>query len=280
VDREVMVPLLALALAGASLRFGPLWPVPSANTTRPFLSEQRCWRRVWLPLVPAAILVAAIAGWAVFEPDPSEILPASLVLLAVPFIGVCVRAVWRALGGRRRQATVASAGVVGLLRPEVVIAEEFRRSVDERALAAALAHEAAHARHRDPLRLWLAQVATDLQWPSRRAERRLRAWARMLEFARDDEARWTGIEGDDLAAAILTAVGQQQAASATPGLFGDVLDLEHRIRRLLRRPPPRARAPRSGWAFAIGAISVALTISLCGAEYGERLVHALCRVLP
>ena len=83
---------------------------------------------------------------------------------------------------------IRSAATVALLRPRVVVCETFGAQLDEHALAAALAHEQAHARHRDPLRIWLAQIVTDLQWPLSGARARFEQWLFALELARDEEA--------------------------------------------------------------------------------------------
>jgi Zn-dependent protease with chaperone function len=71
----------------------------------------------------------------------------------------------------------------------VVIAPELSSSLDDAELAAVLAHAAAHARHRDPLRLWLAQLVTDAQWPAVAASARFHRWRAAVEIARDAAAR-------------------------------------------------------------------------------------------
>src|SRR5204862_92527 len=99
----------------------------------------------------------------------------------------------------------------------VFIAPELSARLDERALHAALEHEMAHARHRDPLRLWLAQIATDLQWPLVAAQQRFTDWRNALELARDAEA-CERVEGSDLAAAPAAAAPAPGAAAAHQAL--------------------------------------------------------------
>lgn len=94
----------------------------------------------------------------------------------------------------------------GVLRPRILISPRLANALQDRELEAVVEHERAHARHRDPLRLWLAQLATDLQWPWPQARVRFRAWIHALELARDEEALARGVDGADLAAAILVSV--------------------------------------------------------------------------
>src|SRR5436190_2658766 len=167
--------------------------------------EADSWRQIWLTLLPAGIALATMLGWAIQEPGVSdEKLLSTTVFAAVP-IGLlwfrCALRACLALRGMRETPPIAT---VGLLRPRVVVAENLRDVLDPGALTAALAHERVHVRHRDPLRIWLAQIATDLQWPSPSARRRFEHWLTSLELARDEEARLDGAAGEDLAAAVVT----------------------------------------------------------------------------
>jgi Zn-dependent protease with chaperone function len=121
---------------------------------------------VWLPVAPATIVVAWLCGWALVEPDPMpEGAPPLLILMSVPlamvFARALIRAGWALFGVRRDPGT----GTVGLLRPWIFFSPHLAKALDDQQIDAALAHEQAHARHRDPLRILLAQLATDLQWP-------------------------------------------------------------------------------------------------------------------
>jgi hypothetical protein len=191
-----------------------------------------------------------------------------------------MRAIWRAMEALRRRPVVRAAGVIGLWRPRIVMSEQFRARVDDLTAAAAIAHEAAHARHRDPLRLWLAQFATDLQWPSARAADRLRAWIRVVEFARDDEARQAGVEGADLAAAIIAAVRLSDTDRLAPALAGDRADFETRIRRLLGPVPSDEAVPSFALRVVVAAAPALLVITLAGARFGESLVRTIFSALP
>lgn len=280
-DRELVLAILGTMLTGVTLQLGVLWP-PAEAVIRESArhAERRCWWRVWMPLTPMLIVLCALAGWAVLEPPNAERVPGTLLVLTLPCAFVWTRALWRAAKSLKRRPMVRAAGVVGLWRPRVVISDRFCARVDERAAAAAVAHEEAHARHRDPLRLWLAQIATDLQWPSSRGAERLRVWMRVLEFARDDEARRSGIEGADLAAAIIAAVRLHDSHRFAPALVGDRADFETRIRRLLAPPPSDDAVPSSAFNILMTAVPTLIAIAVGGALFGESLVRTVFRILP
>jgi len=282
VDRETVLLLLTLVLAGLAFRLGPLLPGSTVPGGTPRRVERHAWRAVWIPLIPVAVILSAVVGWALREPDNAELAPLTIVLASLPFAGVCCRAICRAAASGWRTSGTSTSGVVGVFRPRIVISDQFRRRVDERALAAAAAHEAAHVRHRDPLRLWLAQFVTDLQWPSRCASERLRMWLGVVELARDDEARRAGIDGADLAAAILAAVRMQaQHHAASPALTGDALDLDRRIRRLLCPLPADEPATPSRQSLSVAVVlPVLIGVCVAGAVFGEPLVRTAFRVLP
>jgi hypothetical protein len=281
VDRELVLGILALVLAGIGLQLGSRWPraefvlVGSSG-----FSERRAWRRIWLPFTPLVVTFCALSGWAVREPEHAEWVPIALQLLSVPFILIWIRALSRAAQAVRHPADLRTAGVTGIWRPRIALCDRFLAQIDDRAAAAAVAHEAAHVQHRDPLRFWLAQLATDLQWPSSRAADRLRAWTRVVEFARDDEACRAGVDGPDLAAAIIVAVQLQETDRCALALAGDPVDFETRIRRLLSSPPADTDDPSPSHRFAlIAAPALALAV-LAGALWGETLVRTVFSVLP
>lgn len=280
-DREFVLAILGIVLTGVTLRLGVLWrPAKIAIATSSLQAERRCWWRVWMPLAPMVIVLCALAGWAALEPDNSEVVPWSLLLLSLPGVFVWTRATWRAVKALRRRPVIRAAGVIGLWHPRIVVSDQFRACVDDSTAAAARAHEAAHARHRDPLRLWLAQFATDLQWPSARAADRLRAWMSVVEFARDDEARQVGVEGVDLAAAIIAAVRLSDTDRLAPALVGDRADFETRIRRLLAPLPSDEAAPSSTLRVVIAAAPALVAITLAGARFGESFVRTVFNALP
>jgi hypothetical protein len=102
---------------------------------------------------------------------------------------------------------------------------------------------------------------------------------RVLELARDDEARRKGVEGADLAAAILAAFRLRAPACAVPALGGERVDCEARIRGLLAPVPHDDSEPNSvmTWLIATPAL---LAVGVVGALYGERFVRTLFSILP
>lgn len=277
-DREIVFWVLA------GLVCGPVAAVFSllAPASGPALSgrelERRAWARLWLPLLPAALLFAVLAGWALQEPDISDervVLPA--VLGAAPFALIWIRAASRAFRSLRTSPRQVPAATVGILRPRIFISPALRTRLDTRALRAVEEHEAAHRRHRDPLRLWLAQMAADLQWPSRRASVRFLAWRRALELGRDEEACAHGVEGCDLAAALLAAARLPLSPSygSAPTLIDAGEPLRERVERLMALRAGRAAFPKTGrtaLVIVVAALSGALIV---GAVYGENLVRLL-----
>ena len=156
-----------------------------------------------------------------------------------------------------------------------MVATEFSEVLDEQARAATLAHERAHVVHRDPLRLWLGQFATDLQWPIPSAARRFRAWRHALEMARDEEAR-VHVDGADLAVAILAAARRSVGPSPGAMLAPADLDLVTRVLRLLgpvQPLPMRGRGRRWLWLSCVVALVIGCAIA--GATWGESIVRYL-----
>jgi len=255
VDRDETAALLAVLVCGALVWVaGALLPLHDTN------DEARAWEHLWAPAIPALVPLFGFLGWTVADPEGTETPSLSRIIAVTPFLVVWLRAVVRAT----RRVFLRADGdalTIGLLRPRVTISARLRASLESRELAAAIAHEEAHARHRDPLRIWLAQILLDVQWPFRRAKARQRNWLRALELARDQEAIRHGAEPTDLASAILAAarLSPVRARDARAALGDDASFLETRLRRLLEpTPPPRARHSRLPALVAVLAVSAFL----------------------
>ncbi len=274
-EREATLLVLSLAIcAPLCVAFGAM-ARPIAHFERSGqLAEARAWRRLWLPLVPGCAALAILLGWALHEPDPTdEGLDAMLLVGGIPGAIVLARALARALisAASRHEPLVAT---IGLLRPRVVIHESIARALCPDSLAAVRAHESAHATHRDPLRIWLAQLAVDLQWPAPSARRRFAHWLHTLEVARDEEAREAGVCGDALAAAIVSVARVAQARSrACAALLGQGDLLRDRIARLLRPMVP-SRRRRTTWLFA-AVVAVLVGGIAAGFVGGDDLLRCL-----
>jgi beta-lactamase regulating signal transducer with metallopeptidase domain len=198
------------------------------------------------------------------------------MVLAAFFAAHAARALLRAKRALKAEGEPLAA-TLGLLRPRVFISPRLAASLDSNALEAAREHERAHARHRDGLRIWLAQLATDLQWPWPAAQARLRSWLHALELARDEEARRRGTNGSDLAAAILGAVRIAQAAGSTPpaALLGAQDMLSDRLSRLLEPVCPEEGQRATRWYHVPILLGVLTLVAAVGARCGEPLVRWL-----
>jgi hypothetical protein len=243
--------------------------------------ERRAWWRMWIPFGPAVLMFAALCGWALVEPARAERVPTCLLWAALPFAAVLARAAWRALRSLTSSHRDLPVATVGFFRPRIILSPRIAAALDEHALAAAFTHERAHARHRDPLRLWLAQLGSDFLWPWPTAYGRFLHWRQALELARDEEARLSGVAGPDLAAAILASFRchQGDASLSAATLGGDASFVEERIARLMR--PLETEAPQANksarWLLAL-AVGIMLAV-LLGTEFGERVVGTLLTVV-
>jgi beta-lactamase regulating signal transducer with metallopeptidase domain len=200
------------------------------------------------------------------------------MLMSVPFgllfARTAVRSGW-ALIGEDHGPTMAT---VGFVRPWIVFSPHLAKKLNDRQVEAALQHERAHACHRDPLRIWLAQLATDLQWPWPQARERLQRWLIALELARDEEARVAGTDGTDLAEAILTSARftGQENLSMQAALIGEPSTLKERIQHLLRPLPSASGGTTTSSYDPLLMLVPVLTLALAaGAIFGERLIRAL-----
>ncbi len=285
--RETLLTILLLLFGGLAAQPLAAWPWRQAGGVTPAIAERRAWRRIWLPLVPTLVVAAWLCGWALRQPDPvrGHVDRALLVAACLPFALVAIRAAARSLRALVREPVPLPVCTAGLLQPRVVFSPFFARTLDDAQIRAAWEHEQAHVRHRDPLRIWLAQIATDLQWPWPWARERFDAWLQVLEWARDDEARSRGASGVDLAAAVLAtarqfAPGGRQAAPDA-ALAGDAGSLQLRIGRLLAPLPvggaSKARAGSGDRVAAAAAGALVVTaivlVVASGALYGNAVLH-------
>jgi hypothetical protein len=280
VSRELVLATMVVVLCGAGAWLASWVPAASEPGDRRALSgrrlEARSWRRIWLTLLPAAIALATMFGWALQEPGMTdELLRPTVALVVVPIGLLWLRCALRACVALLRPREMPPIATAGLLRPRVVVAEALCDALDPAALRAALAHERVHVRHRDPLRIWLAQIATDLQWPSPLARRRFERWLTSLELARDEEARLDGAPGEDLAAAVVAVarMPRRPLGAAIAGLTGAETSLTSRVHRLLEPVPPAGGRPSILLPLAVLAVLVASVAS--GATWGDDVLRAM-----
>jgi len=279
VSRELVLATMVVVLCGAGAWLASWVPAarePGEREPSGRQLEASSWRRIWWTLLPAGVALATMFGWALQEPSVTdELLLPTAALVAVPIGLLWLRCAVRACVALRRPRDLPPLATVGLVRPRVVVGEVLRGALDPAALAAALAHERVHVRHRDPLRIWLAQIATDLQWPSPSARRRFEHWLGALELARDEQARLDGVPGEDLAAAVVAVARMPRRAlgGAMAGLTGAETSLASRVHRLLEPVPPDRGRRSIGLLVAVIAVLVASGV--IGALYGDYVLRAM-----
>jgi len=278
VERESLLATLIVLLGGLALQLFAVWPGRIDYGCASRRLERIHWLVLWWPIAPALTVAAWLCGWALSQPDPVPNHVGGLIFIAAaPFAVVGGRALLRAAWSLCHSSRAYGIVTVGLLRPRIVVAPELAKTLDERAMQAALAHERTHVRHRDPLRIWLAQFVTDLQWPWIPAQRRFIGLLATLEDARDDEARAEGIDGADLAAAVLSSLRFQLGINASAAtLIGRPEALPARIARLLKPlavSPPDEESPYLAVAAGLGLVWLA-AIAL-GLSCGARLIGSL-----
>ncbi len=126
----------------------------------------------------------------------------------------------------------------GLLRPTVVVSSPLIRSLDAAPLQAVLAHEAAHARNRDPLRQTLAHAVARGLWLAPAARQTAEHQRLRLELAADTHA--TAYAGRRAVAEALMALHTAPAYTDEPAIAAGGTALGARIDALV----PGATAPR------------------------------------
>jgi hypothetical protein len=278
VERESLLCLLIMFLGGVTLQLFAVWPRNNGSASPSNQLERQRWLALWWPVAPTSVVSAWLCGWALSQPDPVPDSVGSFIFIAsAPFALVAVRAVLRATWSLWRSSDDCGIATVGLLRPRIVFPPQLAKRLDEHAIEAALAHERAHVRHRDPLRIWVAQLVTDLQWPWGIAQRRFASWLTALELARDDEARATGVDGADLAAALIGSLRFQYSQHRNcAALIGQPEAVQARIARLLC-PLPQPLPIRPSFQLSI-AVPLVLALALAmvlGVACAERVIRPL-----
>jgi hypothetical protein len=151
-------------------------------------------------------------------------------------------------------------GLAGLLRPQVVLSHGVLRALSAEQLGAALRHEIVHRDAHDNFKRLLLLLAPGI-WPFSKALAPLeREWARISEWAADDEATSGDARMQLELAAALVCVAQLGNAPRQPllctSLVADDHDLAARVLRLIKG---KATSPAKSPWYAHGlAISVAL----------------------
>lgn len=147
----------------------------------------------------------------------------------------------------------------GLVRPVVVVRSSYLDALDDNAIAAALAHELEHVRHRDPLRYLLLSLSLALNPLGRLSLRReVQRWIAAREAQCDHDAVMGGAEPTALAHALVRAARPGASASPLPALAAtDLAMLQLRVELLMSyaERPLGERRPR-----AVPVLRVALAL--------------------
>mgnify|MGYP001273023077 CR=1 FL=1 len=199
------------------------------------------------------------------------------------------RSIWTAYAGARRleRAKLASrrhnvlplpeprAFVAGLLRPVVYVTAGLLRPEHRAHFRAVFAHEAAHARSRDPLQRVLVRLAVCFHLPG------VAAWIgrrhhRATEASADDRAA-RSLGPLRVAEALMHLARYSGPTPTGASAFLQAGDLEYRVRRLLRPGPAREQHVRWTWIAALaGTLVVATCLGADGIHHGvEHLLGVL-----
>jgi Zn-dependent protease with chaperone function len=229
-----------------------------------WLETNEATERVGLTCCAIALLGAAV--WA-----SSLMRSARAFLLSLRQSRQCERA-GRRSEGDSLPVTVMNSGapmlaLAGLVRPRVIVSLGVLETLSRDEIEAALEHEKAHRSSRDNLKRLVLSLAPDI-FPFAPAFTRLNhGWAKLIEWAADDEAT----AGDSrrslsLAAALVHIARMGTAPSISPlssSFCGNDQNLSARVNRLLGlapicdNPPRRVRTALGLAAAATIAVTIA-----------------------
>lgn len=279
--RLLVISLATFVVAGAAASSLVPWLMRRSAPASPHVRAVRLFRLRLLPVCIALLATAqGIVSFVVFEPrGQNETFGRVLVGLAIASAGLLiVGAVRLAVAGlstrralRHWLATADSivldgvnapayaidsvfpvVAVVGMIRPQLVIARTVLDHCPADELRAILSHEQRHLARRDNLRravlTWLPDVLSFL--PA--GETLIAMWHDAAEAVADDGAEDLGPAGRvSLASALLRVARLAPAGAPMVSLPASALyrgeDISDRVRRLLDPPSPPVETRLSGW---------------------------------
>ena len=149
---------------------------------------------------------------------------------------------------------------VGLVRPTIELGVSSAAALDDRALAAALMHEAAHCESHDPLRYLVAVLCETVNPLGRLLAPDLQRWRVAREQACARQAVHRGADPLALAHAILIAARHPRHARGSVGLSNAGTRIQDRVDLLLgyQSAPPACTCSRAGWLATALVASVVL----------------------
>jgi Zn-dependent protease with chaperone function len=244
---------VAAALVGGLIMIHLAWAAGAAVCPRMTMSE--CLLAATSLVIGASL--TAIAARVLWLGIAAARAIATLPRVAAP---AHLKTTARQLGLRRLQyvrGTDATAFCTGVLRPRVYITTGALTSLAPTEVGAVLAHEAAHARRRDPLRRLLACATADVcfylplaRWWSRQQNEKTELSADRSAIAHAGRPA--------LAGALLTAAGPNTAL--TTGFDGAT---NARIAQLLGDDPPARRPTPAHMIFSALGLLAAIWLAMC-----------------
>ena len=206
--------------------------------------------RVDFSVPSVAELTAACRHYALPDPRPASVLVLVVGSVAVAAVILSLRAVVRQLRASRRlerglellgpvpgmarshvvNGDAPQAFCIGLLRPRIYVSKAALEVLGDDERAAVFAHEAHHARRRDPLRLLVARALAEGLFFLPAVRRLPERYAALAELAADDAARAATGGRRALASALLAF--DEHPSPAAVGIAPE--RVEHLLGRRLR----------------------------------------------
>jgi beta-lactamase regulating signal transducer with metallopeptidase domain len=174
--------------------------------------------------------------------------------------------------------------LTGLVRPHVVVSRRILETLSSDELEIALEHEHAHHHSRDNLKRLAVLFAPEILPFSRSFTRLDRSWAKLIEWAADDEAtRGDSRRSVSLAGALVQVARMGAVPEVSPlssSFLGNDRELSARVNRLLGLTPIREAAPRRA-RMVLGVTALVTLIAIIAVVHPSTLlsVHRLLEQL-
>lgn len=175
--------------------------------------------------------------------------------------------------------------LAGIMRPRVIVSRSVLQTLPPEEFEAALAHERAHHRSADNWKRLALFLAPDILPFSRAFTRLDRSWAKLIEWAADDDAT-AGDSGRSvsLAAALvhMARLGTSAASPLTSTFLKNDAELPARVDRLLGLMPANEKASSRRARIALGTVmTLAISFAVAATIQPQTLlsVHRLLEQL-
>ena len=151
--------------------------------------------------------------------------------------------------------------LAGIVRPQIVISDGVLRALSSDQLAAAVRHEQAHRASRDNFKRLLLLLAPDVIPFAPTTAALDRCWARVTEWAADDEAIAGDAERSLSLAAALVRVARMGRGPVLSPLVNALVSGEHELRERVDRmlgPASAPEIPRRGIGILLSAVELGI----------------------